>query len=706
MGGAEIVVGAEIWFDSAGHILGGAASIGAGVAIEFSEGNMPADTLTKPAIVMPALPNDTRARATRIGGQFSDRIGQALNLGLSETAITPLLDKLDPPTTGVPAVTSQGLNYSQAMSINGDRVVNWIKARVQEGLHAAASHVGSPHVYLLGPLEKAAFEQVWRVVGGVAIFAPDLAHRFGCTISVGPAANTPVGAGGVGVVFGPNGEVGLFAQGQLNDFTALLELVRGLQLDVVAKLGYNTGGIDTFQRISQAASVMGGAEIVVGAEIWFDSAGHILGGAASIGAGVAIEFSEAMNSPQWSINWDGVDLLPQPTPNSCWATTFAMLLGWRDSVCIEPQTIANRCGHDLNYVLPWGDHASTARTLGLHSAQPMCYTETGFKNLIEQHGPIVVTKAVNSSSGAGANTHIVLVVGMYSDGANSFVRIYDSEDRAVGSPGSPGAYAGTQTTGSRYIMRFETFMNEYEMGARGNLGYVQIMYAGVPLGRAINRSSPPHGFAMTTPERTDADAAQTGPGTINLAPPPEPVSRGMEVVGAVATIAGVAIQQITNNAGDVSWTVDQFRGIKHPNDTAPANPGAFQDARPITLNWPVLSDSYIDDISAFFRIDWQHNGKSIGNVRITNVGTNDAIGWSLAVRGTIMDDNRVHQPNGCAGLRITLHYHFTHVIGSDQIALCEIEIFGDGTSTRNCRWIQTSLLGVPENTAHPALALA
>ena len=197
------------------------------------------------------------------------------------------------------------------------------------------------------------------------------------------------------------------------------------------------------------------------------------------------------------------------------------------------------------------------------------------------------------------------------------------------------------------------------------------------------------------PAATEEDAARTGPGTVNLAPPPEPVARGMDA-GAVATIAGVVLQQVISNSGDVSWTTDQFRGIKHPNDTAPANPGPFQDATPISLNWPVLSDSYIDDISAFFRIDWQHNGKSIGNVRITNTGTNDAIGWSLAVRGTIMDDNRVHPPHDCAGLRITLHYHFTHVVGSDQIAMCDIEIFGDGTHTKNCRWIQSSLFAAEQ----------
>lgn len=478
------------------------------------------------AIVMPALPGDARGRATRIGGEFASRIGQALDLGLAETALTPLFDKLDPPAAPTPLIPGAAMTaYASAQSL------------------------------------------------------------------------------------------------------------------------------------------------------------------------------------QWSINWDGVDPIAQPTDDSCWATTLAMLIGWRDSVSIAPDTIAQQCGRTLNAGLPWNQRAAAAQAVGLSTLAPQCYTPEGFRQLIENHGPLYVGKMASRNNLSG---HAVLVVGMYSDGQNHFIRVVDPWDRAVGTPGSPGGYGSGHQTGSQYIIGYEDFQAEYEMAASGNPVNVQILYAGVPLGRTPNTSitSPPTGFAMqvsyaqNAPAASEEDAARTGPGTVNLAPPPEPVARGMEVVGAAigaaATIAGVAIQQVVSNVGDVSWTVDQFRGLKHPSDIAPANPAPFQDATPISLNWPVLSDSYIDDISAFFRIDWQHNGKSIGNVRITNIGTNDAIGWSLNVRGSIMDDNRVYPPNDCAGLRITLHYYFTHVVGSDQIALCEIEIFGDGTHTKSCNWVQSSMLAVEQ----------
>jgi Papain-like cysteine protease AvrRpt2 len=474
------------------------------------------------AIVMPALPGDARGRATRIGGEFATRIGEALDLGLAETALTPLFDKLDPPVAAVPLA--------------------------------------------------------------------------------------------------PAGAMSAYASAQ---------------------------------------------------------------------------------SAQWSINWDGVDSIAQPTAESCWATSAAMLLGWRDQMSYSVEAIATQCGKTTRDGLDGSTVESLGRSLGLTSAPPQSYTPEGFRTLIENNGPLWVGKLMTAGSNAG---HVVLVVGMYEDGGNHYLRIIDPWDRPVGRPGAPGRYAGSHSTGSRYIMRYEDFQAEYEMAATYDGVSVLILFAGVPLGRTPNTSTaaPPTGFAMQAPATSNApttateeDAARTGPGTVNLAPPPEPVARGMDA-GAVATIAGVVLQQVISNSGDVSWTTDQFRGIKHPNDTAPANPGPFQDATPISLNWPVLSDSYIDDISAFFRIDWQHNGKSIGNVRITNTGTNDAIGWSLAVRGTIMDDNRLHPPHDCAGLRITLHYHFTHVVGSDQIAMCDIEIFGDGTHTKNCRWIQSSLFAAEQ----------
>lgn len=176
-------------------------------------------------------------------------------------------------------------------------------------------------------------------------------------------------------------------------------------------------------------------------------------------------------------------------------------------------------------------------------------------------------------------------------------------------------------------------------------------------------------------------------------PAPPPRARAMDGgVGVAVAIGGFLLESVRDSSGDISWDLDQFRAIKHPNDTAPANPAPFRDAPTIRLDdWPVWEG--VDDISAWFKIDWQFNGRSLGNVRIVNIGTNDAVGFGLHVRGQIMDDNQLYPPSNCAALRITMHYRFSRSLGSDGIAIRNITLYGDGTHASNGDWVQASTFG-------------
>jgi len=192
-------------------------------------------------------------------------------------------------------------------------------------------------------------------------------------------------------------------------------------------------------------------------------------------------------------------------------------------------------------------------------------------------------------------------------------------------------------------------------------------------------------------------AAAHGNEPTKLMPPPKARARAMGETSpgasAAIRIGGVLLSRIVNNQGDVSWDLDQLNGIKHPNDQAPANPAPFRDAPTIRLTgWPTAG-GLIDDIAADFSVDWQFNGRSLGNVRIGNIGVNDAIGWGLSVRAQIMDDNILYSPNNCAALRVRLYYRFTRSIGSDVIAVTDLHLFGDGTYEQSSRWEQASALG-------------
>ncbi|HMJ92706.1 MAG TPA: peptidylprolyl isomerase [Allosphingosinicella sp.] len=214
----------------------------------------------------------------------------------------------------------------------------------------------------------------------------------------------------------------------------------------------------------------------------------------------------------------------------------------------------------------------------------------------------------------------------------------------------------------------------------------------------LDKLDPPAAPSPYGRQQAAAVDGQTAGADVPLPPAPAPRARAMEAramgggADALIEIGGILLERILNNEGDVSWELDQFNGIKHPNDSAPANPGPFRDAPTIRLNdWP-SSGGVLDSINAWFKIDWQYNGRSLGNVRIENIGTNDAIGWGLVVKARIMNDARLYEPGQCAALRVTIHYKFSRSIGSDQIGITEIKLYGDGTHEISQDWEQNSWL--------------
>ena len=110
-------------------------------------------------------------------------------------------------------------------------------------------------------------------------------------------------------------------------------------------------------------------------------------------------------------------------------------------------------------------------------------------------------------------------------------------------------------------------------------------------------------------------------------------------------------------------------------------------------DWPAVDVGFLvkDRISAGFEINWQYNGRSVGNVLISNIATNDAIGMGLVVKAKIMDDNIVYPRSNptFAALRVRFEYRFTHYVRGDKIAIRDIRLFGDGTYSDDGRWEQT-----------------
>ena len=394
--------------------------------------------------------------------------------------------------------------------------------------------------------------------------------------------------------------------------------------------------------------------------------------------------ARAQSGESYTLNWDQVDLIPQPTDYSCWAAAAAMVLGWRagDEPPLSAEKIAEYCGRSLSGDLPADDFRAFGQQMGLTAAPPQCYTPDGLRNLLENYGPVWVCVQLPESG------HAIVVTGMYSDGApdgsDTYVRITDPLDRVVGTPGAPGGYLNTHNTGSRYIMNWADFTAEYEgfanSAADGTVN-AQILHSGGIGDKTPNRSGAA-GYAMSVGHDPDP--------TLPAPPPPKPKSQAMDAAAVVSAIAG-AIVPIVSEQGNIKWNLDQFRGIKHPNDIAPSSPAPFRDAKTIRLNkWPYIENFAKDQISAWFSVDFQCNGKSLGNVRITNTGTNQAFLQELHVEARIMDDNIVYPRNNptYAALRIRFYYRFIRPVGADWIAVTDLQLFGDGDYESSSCWEQ------------------
>src|SRR6516165_3366446 len=181
-----------------------------------------------------------------------------------------------------------------------------------------------------------------------------------------------------------------------------------------------------------------------------------------------------MSNESFDVNLTDVPLINQLTNMSCSAASAAMVVGWRDRLCIDSAAIAAGTGVWSAYAdgLAPADIPTLANAWGLTQEPPQCYTIDGLRDLLQSKGPLWVAAAV-------PGLHAIVVAGVYSDGSvdNTFVRINDPRDRDPGAPGQPGAYLNTHDKGSQYVLTLQQFAQEYETPAGYPNISVQILYA-------------------------------------------------------------------------------------------------------------------------------------------------------------------------------------------------------------------------------------
>lgn len=164
-------------------------------------------------------------------------------------------------------------------------------------------------------------------------------------------------------------------------------------------------------------------------------------------------------------------------------------------------------------------------------------------------------------------------------------------------------------------------------------------------------------------------------------------------VPIVSSIVGATMTRILGNQGDVSWSLDQVNGWKHPGDQARSVNTASVRNQTLTVPGPKAATVFgVDEIYANLRIRFDYDGRSVGNISQQVVQANDAAGAGLVVTATVHDVGQVSpsasDPNAYSAVRIEIHYRFTHVYQDDKIALRDLTIFGNGTFRDSFRWTQ------------------
>ena len=197
--------------------------------------------------------------------------------------------------------------------------------------------------------------------------------------------------------------------------------------------------------------------------------------------------------------WNEVPLVPQLTGMSCWAAAAAMIIGWRDMVCVEPEEVAKGAGRWSEYRVglhPF-DLEEFARTWGLSSEPRLDWSISELRTLLQRYGPVWLGEA-------SPGLHSIVVTGMYGSGEpdGTFVRINDP---------------WPVNRGERYTLPWSQLITNFRNATNIAGVHAQVMHAGGRRGGASGHYQfRQHQVTRRTtnriPSAQDSDMYQNGDG--------------------------------------------------------------------------------------------------------------------------------------------------------------------------------------------------
>ncbi len=160
-----------------------------------------------------------------------------------------------------------------------------------------------------------------------------------------------------------------------------------------------------------------------------------------------------------------VQKVPQQTGFSCWAAGFAMIVGWRDQMSIDPSEIARATGYWAQYQN--GLHPEDLRvmsTWGLVPAPLQTHTVESFANMLRRYGPLW-------TASAEPGPHIRVVTGIQGDGTPDGTTLF------INDPWEQGMTSfRPSNTGSQYTETYRQFVEKQSTLAGQEANYSAPVY--------------------------------------------------------------------------------------------------------------------------------------------------------------------------------------------------------------------------------------
>ena len=153
---------------------------------------------------------------------------------------------------------------------------------------------------------------------------------------------------------------------------------------------------------------------------------------------------------------------------------------------------------------------------------------------------------------------------------------------------------------------------------------------------------------------------------------------------AAAGLTWQVIKDLFNPTPDITITRARLNGKKHPGDDAGWDARGQWQQSSIEVNEGRIENLARDQQSADFKVEYQHNGHSLGNIIVHTTGTNDAFGWKLAVEQDIVirDDLSTGGENPVVAAEVSFTYRHTAPIRNDIIKRARVLLFADGSARK------------------------